>query len=103
MNRLQNCLPKPIDPGVGRFIQLGQNFGIFKKGVSLPNLTFPHWLLLKIFPSFMTENKINDIESLIDNSGLGMDDIVYIKENPLNDISRDVYIPQLEERGIEIR
>jgi hypothetical protein len=36
------------------------------------------------------------------NSGLSAGDTVYLSGNPLSTTSVDVYIPQLEERGVNI-
>lgn len=47
-------------------------------------------------------NQISDISPLVQNIGLGSGDIVYLSDNPLSDDSLEVYIPQLEERGVEI-
>jgi outer membrane murein-binding lipoprotein Lpp len=47
-------------------------------------------------------NDISDISPLVANSGLSAGDIVNLSGNPLSTTSVDVYIPQLEERGVNI-
>ena len=47
-------------------------------------------------------NKISDISPLIENSGINKGDIVDISYNPLNLISIETYVPELESRGIEL-
>ena len=47
-------------------------------------------------------NDISDISPLVENSGLSAGDIVYLMDNPLSTTSLDVYIPQLEERGVAV-
>ncbi len=47
-------------------------------------------------------NQIVDIQPLVANSGLSDWDIVYLAGNRLSDTSLNVYIPQLEERGVEV-
>jgi len=47
-------------------------------------------------------NQISDIQPLVDNSGLSDWDVIYLVNNPLSDISLNTYIPQLEERGVEV-
>jgi len=45
-------------------------------------------------------NQISDIQPLVANSGLSEGDTVALKGNPLSSTSLDVYIPQLEQRGV---
>jgi hypothetical protein len=45
-------------------------------------------------------NQISDIKALVDNPGLASEDIVDLKDNPLSSTSIDIYIPQLEARGV---
>jgi Leucine-rich repeat (LRR) protein len=47
-------------------------------------------------------NQIEDIQSLVKNEGLSEWDVIYLGGNLLSDASLNVYIPQLEERGVEI-
>ena len=47
-------------------------------------------------------NQISDISPLVDNQGLSAGDIVWIKENPLSYASINVYIPELEARGVAV-
>ena len=48
----------------------------------------------------LKSNNISDISVLVENSGLSKGDAVDLSFNPLNDTSTDVYIPQLEARGV---
>ena len=45
-------------------------------------------------------NNISDISALVENSGLSDGDAVDLSGNPLSAASIDVYIPQLEARGV---
>jgi len=56
-------------------------------------------------------NNISDISPLVENTrnavrgsnrGLAAGDVVYLGGNPLSEKSKNVYIPQLEERGIDV-
>ncbi len=47
-------------------------------------------------------NRISDISPLLENTALGPGVTVFIRQNPLNDESINVYIPQLEERGLVV-
>jgi len=47
-------------------------------------------------------NQIEDIQPLIENGGLSDWDVVFIVGNPLSDTSLKVYVPQLEEKGVEV-
>ena len=47
-------------------------------------------------------NKISDIEPLVSNPGISEGDWVYLTGNPLNNVSIDSYIPQLQERGVNV-
>ena len=47
-------------------------------------------------------NQVSDIQPLVANSGLSAGDAVTLSGNPLNTSSVDIYIPQLEERGVTI-
>ncbi|HCK99997.1 MAG TPA: hypothetical protein DHW42_07850 [Candidatus Marinimicrobia bacterium] len=46
------------------------------------------------------DNNITDILPLVNNSGLGEGDSVYLSGNPLSETSINVYIPALRERGV---
>ena len=50
----------------------------------------------------LSDNNISDIFPLVQNSGLAMSDFVDLRGNPLSSTSVDVYIPQLEERGVTL-
>lgn len=45
-------------------------------------------------------NQISDISPLVDCDGLSEGDQVYLGNNPLSSYSVEIYIPQLEERGV---
>ena len=47
-------------------------------------------------------NQITDISPLVENNGLGKGTTVDLAENPLDTKSVDVYIPQLEQRGVNL-
>jgi hypothetical protein len=48
------------------------------------------------------DNQIGDISPLVDNEGLSTGDEVYLSENPLSPDSINIYIPQLEARGVTV-
>ena len=51
----------------------------------------------------LQQNKISDISALIENSGLSEGDTINLADNPLSDASKNDHIPQLEERGVEVK
>jgi hypothetical protein len=48
-------------------------------------------------------NQINDIRPLVQNEGLGSGDLVSLRHNPLSSDSINLYIPQLEARGVTVQ
>ncbi len=50
----------------------------------------------------LSSNLIVNINALVQNSGIGNGDIVYLNNNPLNSTSINTYIPQLEARGVTV-
>ncbi len=48
------------------------------------------------------DNQIIDIETLVNNAGIDNGDEVRLENNPLNDTSKNTYIPQLEARGVNV-
>ncbi len=50
----------------------------------------------------LTYNSISDIQGLVDNTGLGTGDVVYLGENPLSTTALTVQIPALEARGVTV-
>ena len=52
---------------------------------------------------YLNCNQISGIKPLVDNAGLSEGDNVNLKDNPLSTTSIKVYIPQLEERGAQVR
>ena len=51
---------------------------------------------------YLHDNQISDISPLVQNEGLGSGDYVALTGNPLNSDSINIYIPQLEARGVII-
>ena len=51
---------------------------------------------------YLYSNLISDISSLVDNSGIDDGDYIGLDNNPLNNTSCSVYIPQLESRGVNV-
>lgn len=51
---------------------------------------------------YLENNWISDIAPLVENSGLDEHDCLHLTGNPLDDTSKDTYIPQLRERGVAI-
>lgn len=51
---------------------------------------------------YLAHNQISDLKPLVDNPGLGEGDTVDVRENPLNDVSWNVYIPILQDRGVDV-
>jgi len=51
---------------------------------------------------YIPGNQISDIKALVDNGNVGDGDTVYLQDNPLSDISKNTYIPQLEARGVTV-
>jgi Leucine-rich repeat (LRR) protein len=47
-------------------------------------------------------NQINDISPLIQNDGLGAGDVIYLPENPLSSDSSNIYVPELQARGVTV-
>ena len=62
---------------------------------SLANLT-------NLIEVTLNQNQISDISPLVQNAGLGTGDEVYLEVNPLSSDSINVYIPQLEARGVTV-
>ena len=50
----------------------------------------------------LSYNQIVDIKPLLDNTGLGEGDTIYLSNNPLSDASVNDYIPQLEAKGVKV-
>ena len=62
---------------------------------ALSGLTSLTWL-------YLSSNSISDISALIANSGIDNVDYVDLRYNPLSDDSINIYIPQLEARGVTV-
>ncbi len=50
----------------------------------------------------LSGNQIADISPLVDNPGMDSGDTVYLSDNPLSETSINVYIPELEARGVRV-
>lgn len=50
----------------------------------------------------LSVNQITDIQPLVENSGLGEGDEIWLINNPLSEYSIDSLIPKLEERGVTV-
>jgi len=59
--------------------------------------------LTKLDSLWLYGNQISDIAPLVENSGLSKKDTIALGDNPLSDTSKNDYIPQLEERGVEVQ
>ncbi len=51
---------------------------------------------------YLDNNQITDITPLVNNTGLGQYDYVYLRNNPLDNNSTTVLIPQLQARGVTV-
>jgi Leucine-rich repeat (LRR) protein len=59
--------------------------------------------LTNLYSLFIYDNQISDISPLVQNEGLvGTGDIVSLAGNPLSSDSINIYIPQLEARGVTV-
>lgn len=59
--------------------------------------------LPNLHESYLEGNFISDISPLVENTGLGWGDTIYLSDNPLSDESVHVNIPRLEERGVTVK
>ena len=48
-------------------------------------------------------NWISDVSPLVANQGLGNGDVVYLRWNPLGEVSRETHVPALRQRGVDVR
>ena len=51
----------------------------------------------------LRHNRITDISPLVANSGLGRGDSVDLRNNPLSELSLGTHIPELRQRGVEVK
>ncbi|MFC1978174.1 leucine-rich repeat domain-containing protein [Chloroflexota bacterium] len=58
--------------------------------------------LTALYDPSLDNNMITEIRPLLDNPGIGKGSVIYLRNNPLNETSREVYVPQLEARGVTI-
>ncbi len=82
---------------------------------SLTNLTWLHLQkndisdlstltgLTNLWELHLSDNNISDISPLVENSGLSKEDTVNLMNNPLGTTSVNVYIPQLEEKRVDVK
>ena len=56
--------------------------------------------LPELFEVQLFDNRIEDISPLVRNPGIGKGDYLAIMANPLNEKSKNIYIPQLIKRGV---
>ena len=56
--------------------------------------------LYQLTDLWLDKNSISDISPLVENTGLGSEDHVKLKENPLNSVSINTHIPTLQSRGV---
>jgi hypothetical protein len=75
--------------------QLYLNFNQISSISSLANLT-------SLTRLGLAYNQVSDISPLVDNDGLSEGDQVYVQGNPLSPDSINLYIPQLEARGVAV-
>ena len=50
----------------------------------------------------LNNNQITDISPLVENEGLSTGDVIDLQWNPLNENSINIYIPQLQARGVDV-
>ena len=58
--------------------------------------------LYQLTDLWLDNNSISDISPLVENTGLGSEDHVKLKENPLNSVSINTHIPTLQSRGVAV-
>lgn len=58
--------------------------------------------LYMVYTLSLSDNQITNIAPLVDNPGLGSYDELYLYNNPLDSMSINVYIPELEARGVNV-
>jgi hypothetical protein len=49
---------------------------------------------------WLVANRLSDIRPLVENEGLSTGDTIYLRVNPLNSDSINVYMPQLQARDV---
>lgn len=76
-------------------LSFAHNYGNFSDITPLTSLTNLYYLDLQ-------GNAISDIAPLLDNPGIGSGDQINLTCNPLSNESYDVYIPELENKGVTI-
>jgi hypothetical protein len=78
-----------------KLINLGLGWNQISDISPLANLT-------KLTNLCLSSNQISDISPLVQNEGLGTGDEVTLSSNPLSSDSINIYIPQLEARGVTV-
>jgi len=51
---------------------------------------------------YLSNNQITDIKPIVDNANISDGDEIWLENNPLSDMSKNTYIPQLEARGVTV-
>jgi len=75
--------------------------GLVDLGDWPPAFCRPVWEGVEV-PLDLAYNQIADISALVLNEGLSEGDGINLSGNPLSPDSIDLYIPQLEERGVNV-
>lgn len=92
---MKNCGLSNID-SLANLNKLGKLFINNNNITDIIALTNLH----ELYELELGNNNISDILPLINNWGLGGGDYVLLYNNPLNEISLNTYIPQLQDRGV---
>jgi internalin A len=50
----------------------------------------------------LDSNQVSNIQPLVNNPGISYGDVVYLRGNPLDSLSINIYIPELEARGVSV-
>lgn len=58
--------------------------------------------LVNLYELHLSENQIHDILPLVNNPGLGRGDVIFVKSNPLNEVSMKNHIHGLRARGVHL-
>ena len=81
--------------GLTKLIRLALNGNSISDLSALRGLTNLSWMRL-------AENKISDLSPLVANTGLGSEDEINVKGNPLSYLSIHTHIPTLQNRGVTV-
>ena len=94
---MNNCSLSNIDSlaNLNKLAKLLLNDNIITDITSLTELH-------ELYELNLGNNNISDILPLVNNWGLGSNDYVLLYNNPLSDTSINIYIPQLQDRGVNV-